>query len=130
DGAARYRDRSARRRFSLTVLLLAAPVVLVAGCGHTTRHAAMRPPAVFKPLPVPRGVKIAVFDGDLGRPIARAHVRLGRLAAHTNRNGIAILRPRHRRLLPLRISATRYHRPPPPLTPPPPPLPPLPHLPP
>jgi outer membrane protein assembly factor BamB len=68
----------------------------------------MRPPPVYKPASVPRGVKIAVFDGDLGRPIARARVQLGGLAARTNGHGVAILRPRHRRLLPLYISASGY----------------------
>jgi eukaryotic-like serine/threonine-protein kinase len=72
----------------------------------------MRPPPAHKVAQVqqvPRGVKIVVFDGDLGRPVARARVRLGRVAARTNRHGVAILRPRHRRLLPVRISAKGYN---------------------
>ena len=72
----------------------------------------MRPPPVHRAVQapqVPRGVKIVVFDGDLGRPVARARVRLGRVAARTNRQGVAILRPRHRRLLPVRISANGYN---------------------
>jgi outer membrane protein assembly factor BamB len=89
-------------------LLVAASAALAAGCGEKTHHAAMRPPPTYKPSSVPRGVKIAVFDGDLGRPIAQARVQLGRLAARTNRHGVAVLRPRHRRLLPLRISASGY----------------------
>ena len=71
----------------------------------------MRPPPVYTApqlQPLSRGVKVIVFDGDLGRPVARARVRLGRVAAHTNRRGVAILRPRHRRLLPLRIAASGY----------------------
>ena len=56
-----------------------------------------------------RGVKVAVFDGDLGRPVPDAKVRLGRVAARTNRRGVAVLRPPHRRLLPLRVSAKGYN---------------------
>ena len=56
-----------------------------------------------------RGVKVAVFDGDLGRPVADAKVRLGRVAARTNRHGVAVLRPRHRRLLPLHVAASGYN---------------------
>jgi outer membrane protein assembly factor BamB len=52
---------------------------------------------------------VAVFDGDLGRPVPDAKVRLGRVAARTNRRGVAVLRPPHRRLLPLRVSAKGYN---------------------
>ncbi|TML99286.1 MAG: PQQ-like beta-propeller repeat protein, partial [Actinobacteria bacterium] len=109
DRVSRYRDRVARRRIPIAILLATAPAALAAGCGETTDHAAMRPPPVQKVAQVPRGVKVVVFDGDLGRPVARARVRLGRLATRTNRSGVAILRPRHRRLLPLRISASGYN---------------------
>jgi outer membrane protein assembly factor BamB len=56
-----------------------------------------------------RGVKVVVFDGDLGRPVPHAHVQLGAVAARTNRRGVAVLRPRHRRLLPVRVSAKGFN---------------------
>ena len=56
-----------------------------------------------------RGVKVVVFDGDLGRPVARARVQLGVVAARTNRRGVAVLHPPRRRLLPVRVSAKGYN---------------------
>ena len=104
----RYRDRVARGRLPIALLLVTAPAAIAAGCGETSRQAALKPPPVPK-VAHPRGVKVEVFDGDLGRPVARARVHLGRVAARTNRRGVAVLRrPRHRRLLPLRVSAKGY----------------------
>ena len=109
DRADRYRDRVARGRLAILLLPVASAAAVAAGCGEKTHGGAIQAYTPSQLQPPPRGVKVAVFDGDLGRPVAHAKVRLGLVAARTNRHGVAILRPRHRRLLPLRVSAKGYN---------------------
>src|ERR687884_1308821 len=51
---------------------------------------------------------VTVLDGDLRRPIARAHVRLGRSAGTTNRRGKVFLRVRRRTASLVSVRARGY----------------------
>jgi outer membrane protein assembly factor BamB len=96
------------RRGCLALWALAA---LLAGCGG--RHAAEpRPATTVAPPPPPphraaaperRRVVVTVVDGDTGRRVRGALVRIGRLADRANGKGNAELRLR--RLAPLVVSA-------------------------
>jgi outer membrane protein assembly factor BamB len=85
--------------------------VLAAGCGS---RAALEQPAVRAPQPVhhPRPprfhVVVTVVDGDTGRRVRGASVRIGRLAGRANRKGNAAFRLRHRAPLLVSVAARGY----------------------
>src|SRR4051794_10303338 len=98
-------------------ILLLAAVALTAGCGAsettvgptTTRAAQPAPPAVSAPSVRPRlrKVLVTVVDGDTGRRVRGAHVRIGRRRALTDATGVAGI-PVHRTALPVTISRRGY----------------------
>lgn len=95
---------SLRRVRVLAVLFAFVP--LAAGCSSeqqsapTTTHAV---PADLNPPPAPpkkrSKVHVIVFDGDTGKPVAKARVQVGRFAGRTDSAGVAKIRiARHSRL--------------------------------
>jgi outer membrane protein assembly factor BamB len=88
----------------------ACSLAVVAGCssGAQPRHPDAAPAAKARPKPAPRPVHVYVFDGDLGAPVRGARVRVGPRHAYTNARGLARLRPRQRRSLPVYLSAPGY----------------------
>ena len=60
-------------------------------------------------MKLPSIVHVAVFDGDLGRPVAGALVRVGHRHTRADARGIARLRPKERRRpIPVYVSARGY----------------------
>jgi outer membrane protein assembly factor BamB len=102
--------------------LLLAAVALLTGCGAAEKTvvgstattmtttaapahtAAPRP----QPKPRPRKVLVTVLDGDTGARVRGAHVRIGRRAVVTGRDGVAAVPIRRRAALPVRIARRGY----------------------
>ena len=61
-----------------------------------------------RPKPRSQRVLVTVLDGDLRRPVARAHVRLGQSAGVTNRHGDVFLRVRRRTASLVSVRARGY----------------------
>src|SRR5205823_5044641 len=103
DDRARRYPRAVLRGILRAFVLAAVVAAVAAGCG-SSREAAQKPalhgpgnvvPKRPKP-PSSHRVLVTVVDGDLSRPVARAHVRLGRSHGVTNRRGAVVLRVRRR----------------------------------
>ena len=101
-------------------LLILAAVLLVAGCGSTSgtktsqsrdgvRH---RDESVTaRPQPRPprlRDVLVTIVDGDTGRRVRGARVRIGSHAGRTDRRGLAAVPIRRRGAYPVTISRKGY----------------------
>jgi outer membrane protein assembly factor BamB len=101
--------------------VLAAVLLLLAGCGDTTPTRSTTaapgaaPPVRPKPAALPHPstarrsrVVVTVVDGDTGRRVRGAHVRVGRLSDRANRKGNAELRLRRRAPLVVSVAASGY----------------------
>jgi len=66
-----------------------------------------KPPS-FVSAPTQQQVKVSVLDGDLSKPVAHAHVRLGRSSGLTNRRGDVFLRVRRRTASLVTVRARGY----------------------
>ena len=91
DRVSRYRDRVARRRIPIAILLATAPAALAAGCGETTDHAAMRPPPVQK-VAQGRGIPMAqlALAWVLSKPVVSAPI-VGATKPHHLADAVAAL---------------------------------------
>jgi outer membrane protein assembly factor BamB len=111
--------RTASAAGALLVLLVAA--FFAGGCGgDTAGSGAARPAATPKPRALaaarppartaPRRVEVAVIvrDGDTGRTIRNARVRIGWQTVRVDRHGVATLSIRRRRELPVYASAAGF----------------------
>jgi outer membrane protein assembly factor BamB len=58
--------------------------------------------------PTPRRVMVSVVDGDLSKPVARAHVRLGKSAGVTDRRGFVFLKVKRRTASLVTVRARGY----------------------
>jgi outer membrane protein assembly factor BamB len=89
------------------LLLVAAG--LAAGCGGAeVKPAAVRPDSPVRRVPHRVGVVVIVRDGDTGRRVARARVRIGPHRALTDANGVATLPVRRRGRFLVTASARDY----------------------
>ena len=81
-----------------SIVLSALLVLFLAACSSGSGSKAHAPAAPSKLKPrLASIVHVLVFDGDLGRPVRGALVRIGRHRAHADARGLARLRPRERR---------------------------------
>jgi outer membrane protein assembly factor BamB len=97
-----------RVRLSLLLLaLLAAAAGVLAGCSaRETALRVMRPPQPEKRQST--WVHVAVVDGDRGRRVRGALVRIGRFHDRTDRRGVAKIPLRRRAALVVKVKAKRF----------------------
>ena len=76
----------------------------------TTRRQPVHQPPLRQPPPQPksRRVMVTVIDGDLSRPVRKAHVRLGPSTGITNRRGVVYLRVKRRAASVVSVRARGY----------------------
>ncbi len=93
----------------LVPLLAVLVVLVVAGCAAATpaprQHETRSSP---KPAPRLRDVLVTVVDGDTGRRVKGARVRIGNRAARTNAGGVAAVPLRRRTALTVSVTKPGY----------------------
>ena len=96
-------------RKGVRITAVAGLAALTAGCGSATSVpvSAPRRPAV-PPAPKRSHVVVTVVDGDTGRRVRGALVRVGDAGDYANRHGNAEFRLLHRRPLPVEVAARGY----------------------
>jgi outer membrane protein assembly factor BamB len=98
------------RRRALTALALVPALGLLAACGDSHKHARSPSPPAAPARVAPHlvWVHVIVNDGDLGKPVLKALVRVAGHSVRTDRNGIARLQLARPRRLVVRVEKRGY----------------------